>query len=126
MSIPTNKCLNHYSDGSLIFPNRGCSCPAPESPNPSGPQLLPCPFCGKQVSSLETAQELGGDGNSDEEWAVVCGIFEKGCGASSGYAKSTEGAILKWNQRAKSPETLRLEATVSEMRAALAPWAWMF
>ena len=72
--------------------------------------LLPCPFCG-QTKALEiiTGCELM-DGDQEfwehqEHWAVFCSAKRPGgkggCGACGGFAPSQDGAIAKWNTRAK-------------------------
>lgn len=69
--------------------------------------LLPCPFCGnshepKIVSSYDMDTE---DLGNDEYFAVFCDAeagwreVHKGCGSSSGYAKTKELAVTKWNNR---------------------------
>lgn len=81
--------------------------------------LKRCPFCGKSVASLTTAKELEDCLNFEDEdccpdcldWAgscglhaVICGITDGGCGASSGYYPSAEKAIAAWNCRYEKPE----------------------
>lgn len=69
---------------------------APASKSSSGPQLLPCPFCGGEVCRDYI----------DDCWHRTIGCER--CGISLWMSDED------WNQRAKSPETLRLEATVAK------------
>lgn len=58
----------------------------------------PCPFCGKTESV-----EFDCDGGNV---AVVCNVHMGGCGASSGWHQTYEGAILAWNGRIPDPKKI--------------------
>lgn len=90
------------------------------------PKLIPCPFCGK-VETVEytNAGECGACAKASLDntccdfepegcsmVAVVCNVNRGGCGASSGYAFSFEGAAKKWNARAGLDETHDLLCTM--------------
>ena len=73
-------------------------------------ELLPCPFCGKDVAVImddySECLELWGD-EFDESGleatdckAVVCSFLDGGCGASGGWRKTEEEAVEAWNRRA--------------------------
>lgn len=90
------------------------------NPEPQATKLLPCPFCGLSVASLETAQELKGDDYSDDQWAVVCGVFEKGCGTTGPYRDSTDEARNSWNRRTThAPEPPASEQPISKDRLGI-------
>lgn len=63
------------------------------------PKLKACPFCGSAIAPrLLTEDEL--KDNGDPDWyTVCCSATDGGCGATSGYAQSKDGAIKKWNGR---------------------------
>ena len=63
------------------------------------PKLKACPFCGSVIAPrLLTEDEL--KDNGDPDWyTVCCSATAGGCGATSGYAQSKDGAIKKWNGR---------------------------
>ena len=63
------------------------------------PKLKACPFCGStKAPRLLTEDEL--KDNGDPDWyTVCCSAPDGGCGATSGYAQSKDGAIKKWNRR---------------------------
>ena len=65
-------------------------------------ELKACPFCGKSLAELGTAAEIDMDDEegADNEWAVVCAYNSGGCGATSGYRPTPEGAVEAWNRRA--------------------------
>lgn len=74
--------------------------------------IKPCPFCGNSVSPAIYDENLlnSCDCVTDNPYyAVVCSIneppypvpnWEKGCGASGGFAKTELGAVNLWNLRA--------------------------
>lgn len=81
-------------------------------------ELKACPHCGNSVAELTNCAELEDctcfESCAEEPFVcVVCNANNGGCGASGGYADSTEKAIEKWNRRAESennpltPEQLR-------------------
>jgi len=57
-----------------------------------------CPFCGKGVAEIFPAED------ASNQFHVVCNFKKGGCGASSGYASSLEGAVDKWNTRKGTEE----------------------
>ena len=70
-------------------------------------KLKECPFCGKKVAKYTTAAELEmcvKDVYCYEAdctmKAVVCGVQDGGCGASTGFFTSEEEAVTAWNRRA--------------------------
>ena len=80
-------------------------------------ELKPCPFCGEKVAKITVvtnAHNLEGCSNCSDEIfhfyefssyhclsnLVICDINKGGCGASSGYYRTTEKAIEAWNRRA--------------------------
>ena len=73
-------------------------------------ELKPCPFCGMvtSVSCMSAAQaELMDTENlnydtASNQFAVVCSVHCEGCGASSGYHGTMEGAVKAWNRRARN------------------------
>ncbi len=66
------------------------------------PKLKPCPFCGHVGAHACPDYELEGvdEEETNEFYAVVCDIYNGGCGANSGYADSIPEAMAKWNKRA--------------------------
>ena len=64
-------------------------------------ELKPCPFCGGQniIGILKESQSL--DDLSVPFYALICSFNNGGCGASSGYYPTVEGAIDAWNRRAE-------------------------
>lgn len=65
-----------------------------------------CPFCGMDNAEMSTCQELEECECFEfcerrEFYAVVCSVHTGGCGGSSGYSPTEEGAIKKWNRRCK-------------------------
>lgn len=67
------------------------------------PELLPCPFCGKQAAQLSDTVEIGVT-NAQFMHTVVCNVNRNGCGATSGYDWEADEAIAAWNRRAAGPE----------------------
>ncbi len=71
--------------------------------------LSPCPFCGQSdtVEPIEASRmfadmdvEVGDE--HQESFAVVCSVWNEGCGASSGFMLTREQAAQRWNRRAPS------------------------
>ena len=71
-------------------------------------ELIPCPFCGKDVAVVLNVAELEhmdeGDPQYDRamnRFAVACNYTAGGCGASTGmWYTSPETAAEGWNRRA--------------------------
>ena len=65
------------------------------------PNLKPCPFCGNKKVNVESYNEINGkdDDDENESYAVICSVFEGGCGATGGYKDTPEAAFENWNQR---------------------------
>lgn len=68
-------------------------------------KLRGCPFCGKSVAYIADCHELQDCKNfeaceGEGYVSVVCNFNKGGCGASSGYFRTTEEAIFAWNRRA--------------------------
>lgn len=66
--------------------------------------LAPCPFCGRDIAQFVTCQEV----EACEEFSrctdghylsVICSIYDKGCGSSSGFYPTAAEAAGKWNHR---------------------------
>ena len=65
-------------------------------------QLLRCPFCGKDVTTMISQTDLFGFGEDlADRFTVVCDMDKGGCGASCGFTWSKTRAANKWNSRAK-------------------------
>lgn len=72
-------------------------------------KLKKCPFCGKiRYVKLMDSNEVEGIPveseryNREAYFTVVCAVgYNKhtGCGGASGYAKTKEEAVAKWNMR---------------------------
>jgi hypothetical protein len=73
-------------------------------------ELKPCPFCGNSVAvGVFDENEMDYDSVSENPFfTVCCSVHEHtcqtpnwktGCGAASGYARTKEQAIKKWNRR---------------------------
>ena len=83
-------------------------------------EMLPCPFCDKDVAEISNCQELEGCRHFEKCPAtepyvcVVCNMHEGGCGASSGYYDSAEKAIAAWNRRVDARQ-LALKTRVCPM-----------
>ena len=67
-------------------------------------ELLPCPFCGKNVQFVGTSGEIDGDSDNKDSFAVCCSFNSGGCGATSGYRETKEEAIKAWNMRGDDGE----------------------
>ncbi len=71
--------------------------------------LLYCPFCGKRASiEVLDYNNIGMIVDNEEEhlelkkqrnYTVCCSVFNKGCGAHSGYGSTEQDAIKNWNMR---------------------------
>ncbi len=78
-------------------------------------EMLPCPFCDKDVAEISNCQELEGCRHFEKCPAtepyvcVVCNMHEGGCGASSGYYDSAANAIGAWNGRSDAVPVVRGE-----------------
>jgi len=64
-----------------------------------GHKLIDCPFCGEQKSLIFHNAEDYASGLSGI--AVMCSIYNEGCGATSTYSDSKEKAAKFWNKRYK-------------------------
>ena len=67
-------------------------------------KLKACPFCGNKNIHIESCKDLEDCGNFEECYndgyvAVICSFNNGGCGASSGYRKSSDEAMEAWNYR---------------------------
>ena len=68
--------------------------------------LLPCPFCGKDIALFTNCQEVeacetfGECPLKSHYLAVVCSCAKKGCGAASGFYPTYREAAAAWNRRA--------------------------
>lgn len=77
-------------------------------------ELKPCPFCGNRNIEVSTdidefVTEWGESGYGQEEmleimrkrpyYFVGCSVIRGGCGASSGFDMTREGAVARWNRR---------------------------
>ena len=65
-------------------------------------ELKPCPFCGnKNINVVDATFALGlYDTDCEVSFNVMCSVSSSGCGASTGWWDSREGAIEAWNRRA--------------------------
>ena len=67
---------------------------------PEKPELLPCPFCGKENPVLLSAAELDERCEDDPvSYTVCCEYDNGGCGACGGYRETETEAIEAWNKR---------------------------
>jgi len=78
--------------------------PATYEEEASEANLLPCPFCGKDVARFSNCQELEAceDRKCPEEshyHTVICTFNGGGCGASSGFYPTYREAAQAWNRR---------------------------
>jgi len=78
-------------------------------------KLLPCPFC-----PANAAQVVCDD---PQNFYVCCSKHYGGCGASSGYYRTEQEAVDKWNRRVPPTEeqiVAYIEETMAENREMLA------
>ena len=63
-------------------------------------RLKACPFCGSDKSAWINTVE---DWLLEDKYCVICDADRGGCGSSSGWYYSEEGAVKAWNER-KGPQ----------------------
>ena len=64
--------------------------------------LAPCPFCGKELATFLSSNEITDcdECGNDRSYTVVCDSQKGGCGGSSGYDTDKGRAVNNWNMRA--------------------------
>lgn len=61
--------------------------------------LLPCPFCGGDLSKLSALQSIIDDRKIADRYYIVC----LDCGVQTAMLATTEKAIAAWNRRTETP-----------------------
>ena len=64
------------------------------------PRLLRCPFCGSTTATRVTKWFNVETHEYEDQWQVMCGFNDGGCGAAGGIRQTEGDAINTWNRRA--------------------------
>jgi len=76
-------------------------------------ELLPCPYCGEDVSLEQPQYE-----ESDEWWGVICRSTKNlggTCAIEQTPSRTKQAAIKRWNTRAKTQREKELEEALKDI-----------